>query len=83
MFIFPPFSIIKSVGSAGSWFLRYSRVEAMVEERKQKIESMGKKGLSFVQITGSQWQKNHKKLPPKNTKQNKKKPTTNKRQLSC
>lgn len=57
MLIFPSFSRIKSVANAGSWLLRCSRVEAMAEERKQKTESMGKERLSFVQITGSQWQK--------------------------
>lgn len=57
MLILPPFSIIKSVGNAGSYFLRWIRVEAMAGERKQKTKSMGKERLSFVQITGSQWQK--------------------------
>lgn len=56
MFIFPPFRIIKSVGNAGSWFLRCSRAEAM-GERKQNIESMVRERLSFIQIIGSQWQK--------------------------
>lgn len=64
MFIFPPFSIIKTGGNAGSWFLRCIRVEAMAGERKQKSESMGKERLSFVQKTGSPWQKK------KNTKDN-------------
>lgn len=68
MFIFLPFSKIKAVGNARSWFLRCSRVEGMAMERKQKIETMGKERLSFVQITGSQWQKKKKKY---------------KRQLSC